>query len=65
MDRNIKIIALGGLDEFGKACYVIEIEDDIYVFDAGVKLPDKLTPGIDYLIARFDYLFLISQLAIL
>ena len=56
MDRNIKIIALGGLDEFGKACYVIEIEDDIYVFDAGVTLPDKLTPGIDYLIARFDYL---------
>ena len=27
MDRNIKIIALGGLDEFGKACYVIEIEE--------------------------------------
>ena len=57
MDKVIKVIALGGLDEKGKNCYAIEIDGDIFVLDSGVKFPDKLTPGIDYIIARFDYLF--------
>ena len=55
MDK-IKIMALGGLDEDGKDLYIIEINDDIFVFNAGFKYPTKLTPGIDFIIADFSYL---------
>ena len=55
MDK-IKVLALGGLDEDGKDLYVIEINDDIFVIGAGFKYPTKNTPGIDFIIANFDYL---------
>lgn len=33
----IKIFALGGLNETGKNMYVVEVDKDIFVFDAGMK----------------------------
>ena len=53
---NIKVCALGGLDENGRDCYLIEINDDIFVIDAGTTLPDKNVPGVDYLIPNFEYI---------
>ncbi len=53
---KIKIFALGGLDENGKNMYVIEINDDIFVIEAGLKYPDRTSPGIDFIIPRYDYL---------
>ena len=55
MDR-IKIVMLGGQDEMFKNMVAIEINDDIFVVEAGFKLPDKTKPGIDYIIPRYDYL---------
>ena len=55
MDK-IKVFALGGLDENGRDCYVVEINDDIFVLDAGVSLPDKNIPGVDYLLPNASYL---------
>lgn len=55
MDK-IRLVALGGLDEDGKDLYVIEINDNIFVLNAGFKYPTKLTPGIDFLISDFTYL---------
>lgn len=55
MDK-IKVFALGGLDENGRDCYVIEINDDIFVLDAGISLTDKTIPGIDCVLPNFDYL---------
>lgn len=55
MDK-IRIVCLGGLDEFYKACTVIEINDDIFVVECGLKFPDVTNPGIDYVVARSDYL---------
>jgi len=55
MDK-IKIMALGGLDEDGKDLYVVEINNDIFVFCTGFKYPTRLTPGIDFIIADFSYL---------
>jgi ribonuclease J len=52
----IKVSALGGLDENGRDCYVIEINNDIFVIDAGLALPDKTIPGVDYLLANAQYL---------
>ena len=53
---KVRIIALGGNDEDGKNLIVVEINKDIFVVDCGVKFPDKTMHGIDYIIARFDYL---------
>lgn len=56
MNDKIRIFCLGGLDEVGKNCLVIEINDDIFVVEAGIMEPDKTMPGIDYVIPRYDYL---------
>lgn len=55
MDK-IRIVSLGGLDEFYKACLLVEINDDIFVVECGVRYPDITKPGIDYIIPRYDYL---------
>lgn len=52
---NIKIMALGGLDENGRDCYVIEINNDMYVVDAGASLPDKRAPGVDFILPNVSY----------
>lgn len=56
MGDKIKIFALGGLDEHGKNMYIIEINEDIFVFEAGLKYPDKTSPGIDFIIPHHEYL---------
>ena len=53
---KIKIFGLGGLSESGKNSYVIEIDDEIYVFDAGIKFASGNLLGIDYIIPDFGYL---------
>ena len=53
---NIKIFSLGGLDELGKNCYIVEINNDIFVFDCGLKYANENLYGIDYIIPDFDYL---------
>lgn len=56
MADKIRVFALGGLDENGKNMTVVEINGDIIVLDAGLKFPNKLTPGIDFSIPNPDYL---------
>ncbi len=53
---KIKIFALGGLNENGKNCYVVEVDEDIFVFDAGLKYDNATNLGIDYIIPNVDYL---------
>ncbi len=56
MEDRIKFIPLGGLDQPGQDCYVIEINDDIFVIDCGLALPDKRMPGVDFVLPNLDYL---------
>lgn len=53
---NIKLFGLGGLNENGKNCYVVEVDDDIFVFDCGLKYATGNLLGIDYIIPDFSYL---------
>ena len=50
------MFSLGGLDENGKNMFVIEINKNIFIFEAGIKYADELTLGIDYLIPNINYL---------
>lgn len=53
---KIKIFSLGGQNENGKNMYVVEVDEDIFVFDAGLKIADDRMLGIDYIIPNYDYL---------
>ena len=53
---KIKIFALGGLNENGKNMYVVNVDNDIFVFDAGLKYDNDINLGIDYIIPNIDYL---------
>lgn len=56
MLSKIKIFGLGGLSESGKNSYVVEVDDEIYVFDAGIKFASGNLLGIDYIMPDFSYL---------
>jgi len=53
---NVKIFALGGVGENGKNMYCVEVDDNIFVFDAGLKYPYEELLGIDRIIPNFEYL---------
>lgn len=53
---KIKMFSLGGLNETGKNMFVIEINKNILIFDAGLKYMDSGALGIDYIIPNTDYL---------
>lgn len=53
---KIKIFALGGLNEDGKNMYVVSVDNDIFIFDCGLKYPKDRLLGIDYIIPSYDYL---------
>ena len=53
---KIKIFALGGLNEIGKNMYIVDIDNSIFVFDAGLKYADDKMLGVDYIIPKYDYL---------
>jgi ribonuclease J len=55
---KIKIFSLGGLNENGKNMYVVEVDNDIFVFDAGLKYGNDSMLGVDYVIPNFDYITL-------
>lgn len=53
---KIKIFALGGLNEIGKNMYVVDVDNDLFVFDAGLKYSGDNMLGVDYIIPNYDYL---------
>lgn len=55
--ERIRIFALGGLSEDGKNMTIIEVDDSIYILEAGIKFPEgKGSLGIEYIIQDFTYL---------
>ena len=53
---KIKIFALGGLNETGKNMYVVNVDENIFVFDSGLKYGTDKMLGVDYIIPNVDYL---------
>ncbi|HEK9981685.1 metallo-beta-lactamase superfamily protein [Streptococcus equi subsp. zooepidemicus Sz35] len=52
---DINIIALGGVREYGKNFYLVEINDSMFILDAGLKYPETEQLGVDLVIPSLDY----------
>ncbi|MGL4949902.1 MAG: ribonuclease J [Anaeroplasmataceae bacterium] len=53
---KINIIGLGGLQENGKNLFVIEVDNDLFVFDAGLKYPTSEFYGVDIIVPDITFL---------
>ena len=53
---KIKIFSLGGLNENGKNMYVVNVDDNIFIFDAGLKYANDKMLGIDYILPDYTYI---------
>lgn len=47
---KLLIYALGGLEEVGRNCTVLECDEDIIIVDMGLQFPEEDMHGIDYVI---------------
>ena len=54
---DIKIISLGGVRENAKNMYAVEVDDEIFILDCGLKYPENELLGIDFVIPDFSYLW--------
>ncbi|HHJ8733148.1 TPA: ribonuclease J [Streptococcus pyogenes] len=48
-------MALGGVREYGKNFYLVEINDSMFILDAGLKYPENEQLGVDLVIPNLDY----------
>ncbi|TWT07533.1 ribonuclease J [Planococcus sp. CPCC 101016] len=52
----IRVIPLGGVGEIGKAMYVVEIDEDLFVVDSGLMFPEDEMLGVDIVIPDMTFL---------
>ncbi|MDD5055496.1 MAG: ribonuclease J [Candidatus Peribacteraceae bacterium] len=48
--RSLRVYPLGGFEEVGRNCFVVDVDGDLYIIDLGLQFPEEDMPGIDYLI---------------
>lgn len=54
--NGLRLYPLGGFEQVGRNCFVIDVDGDLYIIDLGLQFPDEDMLGIDYLIPDFSCL---------
>lgn len=55
-NSQVHVLALGGAGEVGKNMFVVEVDDEAIVIDAGLKFPGSEMLGIDMVIPDMSYI---------
>lgn len=58
---EIRFFALGGLAENGKNMFVIDVDSDLFVLDAGIKYPSSEFYGVDEIIPDYKSLLRVKK----
>jgi ribonuclease J len=53
---RVRVMVLGGCEEVGRNCTLIEYKNDIILIDMGLQFPEEDMPGVDYIVPNMDYL---------
>ncbi len=56
VNKSVKVVFLGGLNQIGKNITAFECDNDIVIIDCGMSFPDGEMLGIDLVIPDFSYL---------
>jgi ribonuclease J len=48
--KGLRLYPLGGFEQVGRNCFVVDVDGDLYIIDLGLQFPDEDMLGIDYLI---------------
>ena len=54
-NANVKIIPLGGVGEIAKNMYIVEVDDEMFMLDAGLMFPENEMYGVDVVIPDITY----------
>ena len=54
-NNNIRIIPLGGVGEIAKNMYIVEVDDEMFMLDAGLMFPEDEMLGVDIVIPDIQY----------
>ncbi|WP_026391397.1 ribonuclease J [Haploplasma modicum] len=58
---QIRFFALGGLAENGKNMFVIEVDNDLFILDAGIKYPGSELFGVDEIVPDYKMLIRVKN----
>ncbi len=56
IQKNLRIIPLGGLGEVGRNMTLLEYQKEILIIDMGFRMPEEDMLGIDYIVPNIEYL---------
>ncbi len=55
-DERLRVMVIGGNEEVGRNCTVMEYGNDIIIIDMGLQFPDEDMPGVDYIVPNLSCL---------
>ncbi len=54
--KKLRVAIVGGAEEVGRNCTMVEYDGDIIIIDLGLQFPEEDMPGIDYIIPNVEYM---------